>query len=111
MSVNVVAYLLGFIHALVSFFFIAITACCKCQPLVYAKQEHMNEAQQGYQVTRKGSQSQNGAHERKGKRYREKVMRGLKRHDTKTLTGYQISHHYLRPHEGLDGKHKQKPVE
>src|SRR5215210_1370234 len=37
-------------------------------------------------------------------RDREKVMRGLKRQDTKILTGYQIYHNYLRPHEGLDGK-------
>ncbi len=27
-----------------------------------------------------------------------------KRQDTKILTGYQIYHNYLRPHEGLDGK-------
>jgi putative transposase len=31
-------------------------------------------------------------------------MRGLKRQDTKILTGYQIYHNYMRPHEGLDGK-------
>lgn len=35
---------------------------------------------------------------------REKIMRGLKRQDTKILTGYQIYHNYVRPHEGLDGK-------
>jgi putative transposase len=37
-------------------------------------------------------------------RDREKVMRGLKRTDTKILTGYQIYHNYFRPHEALDGK-------
>jgi hypothetical protein len=37
-------------------------------------------------------------------RDREKVMRGLKRHDTKILTGYQIFHNYIRQHEGLDSK-------
>jgi hypothetical protein len=37
-------------------------------------------------------------------RDREKVMRGLKRTDTPILTGYQIYHNYLRPHQGLDGK-------
>jgi putative transposase len=37
-------------------------------------------------------------------RDREKVMRGLKRQDTKILIGYQIYHNYLRPHEGLEGK-------
>jgi transposase-like protein len=37
-------------------------------------------------------------------RDREKVMRGLKKKDTPILTGYQIFHNYIRPHEGLDGK-------
>jgi len=37
-------------------------------------------------------------------RDREKVMRGLKREDTPIITGYQIYHNYLRPHEALDGK-------
>ena len=37
-------------------------------------------------------------------RDREKVMRGLKKADTPILTGYQIYHNYMRPHQGLDGK-------
>jgi transposase-like protein len=37
-------------------------------------------------------------------RDREKTMRGLKTKDTPILTGYQIFHNYVRPHEGLDGK-------
>jgi len=37
-------------------------------------------------------------------RDREKTMRGLKTNDTPILTGYQIFHNYIRPHEGLDGK-------
>jgi hypothetical protein len=37
-------------------------------------------------------------------RDREKVMRGLKRDDTPILTGYQIYHNYVRPHESLDGR-------
>jgi transposase-like protein len=37
-------------------------------------------------------------------RQREKVMRTLKRPDTPILTGYQIYHNYIRPHEALDGK-------
>jgi putative transposase len=37
-------------------------------------------------------------------RDREKVMRGLKRNDTPILTGYQIYHNYIRPHEALDGR-------
>jgi len=37
-------------------------------------------------------------------RDREKVMRGLKRKDTPILSGYQIYHNYLRPHEAVEGK-------
>ena len=41
-------------------------------------------------------------------RDREKVMRGLKNEDTPIITGYQIYHNYVRPHEGLNG---QTPAE
>ena len=34
-------------------------------------------------------------------REREKVMRGLKKADTPVLSGLQIYHNYIRPHEGL----------
>ncbi len=37
-------------------------------------------------------------------RDREKVMRGLKKTDTKIIPGYQIFHNYMRPHEALKGK-------
>jgi transposase-like protein len=37
-------------------------------------------------------------------RDREKTMRGLKRRRTPILSGYQIYHNYIRPHEGLKGK-------
>lgn len=37
-------------------------------------------------------------------RDREKVVRGLKRRDSPVLTGYQIYHNYICPHEGLKGK-------
>lgn len=37
-------------------------------------------------------------------RDREKVMRGLKTKETPILTGYQLCHNYIRPHEGLNGK-------
>jgi transposase-like protein len=37
-------------------------------------------------------------------RDREKVMRGLKKDNTPIITGYQIFHNYMRPHEGLKGK-------
>jgi putative transposase len=37
-------------------------------------------------------------------RDREKIMRGLKKKDTPILSGYQLFHNYIRPHESLDGK-------
>ena len=37
-------------------------------------------------------------------RDRKKVMRGLKKTDTPILSGYQIFHNYVRPHERLNGK-------
>ena len=37
-------------------------------------------------------------------RDREKVMSGLKKMNTPILTGYQLFHNYMRPHEALKGK-------
>ena len=37
-------------------------------------------------------------------RDREKVMRGLKTTNTPILSGYQLYHNYIRPHEALNGK-------
>jgi len=37
-------------------------------------------------------------------RDREKVMRGLKKENTPIISGYQIYHNYVRPHEALKGK-------
>lgn len=37
-------------------------------------------------------------------RDREKVMRGIKKKDSITLTGYQLFHNYIREHSALDGK-------
>lgn len=37
-------------------------------------------------------------------RDREKTMRGLKTNDTAILTGYQLFHNYIRPHEALGNK-------
>lgn len=37
-------------------------------------------------------------------RDREKTIRGLKKADTPILTGYEIFHNYVRPHEGLEWK-------
>ena len=37
-------------------------------------------------------------------RDREKVIRGIKKMNTPILTGYQLFHNYMRPHEALKGK-------
>src|SRR5208282_3200909 len=37
-------------------------------------------------------------------RDRERVMRSLRKTDTPILTGMQIFHNFIRPHEGLNGK-------
>ena len=37
-------------------------------------------------------------------RDREKVMRGLKKENTPIISGYQIYHNYVRPHEALNGR-------
>ena len=37
-------------------------------------------------------------------RDRERVMRGLERKDSPILTGVQIYHNFIRPHEGLNGR-------
>ena len=36
-------------------------------------------------------------------RDREKVTRGLKKVDSPLISGYQIFHNYIRPHQALDG--------
>jgi len=56
-------------------------------------------------ITLKGDHNNNKMERLNGEvRDREKVMRGLKNENTLILTGYQIFHNYIRPHEGLDGK-------
>jgi len=56
-------------------------------------------------ITIKGDRNNNKMERFNGEiRDREKTMRGLKTKETPILTGYQIFHNYLRPHEGLDGK-------
>jgi len=37
-------------------------------------------------------------------RDREKTMRGIKRKRTVLLSGYQLFHNFIRPHEALGGK-------
>jgi transposase-like protein len=56
-------------------------------------------------ITIRGDRNNNKMERLNGEiRDREKVMRGLKTKDTPILSGYQIFHNYIRPHETLDGK-------
>jgi putative transposase len=58
-----------------------------------------------HKITLTGSHNNNKMERFNGEvRDREKTMRGLKTKDTPILTGYQIFHNYIRPHEGLNGK-------
>jgi putative transposase len=57
------------------------------------------------EITLKGSIHNNKMERMNGEiRDREKTMRGLKKKRTPILTGYQIYHNYIRPHEALNGK-------
>ena len=65
----------------------------------YPRTEHIRH------ITLKGDHNNNKMERLNGEiRDREKTMRGLKKVDTSILTGYQIFHNYIRPHEGLEGK-------
>jgi putative transposase len=56
-------------------------------------------------ITFKGEHNNNKMERLNGEiRDREKVMRSLKKEDTPILTGYQLFHNYIRPHQGLDGR-------
>jgi transposase-like protein len=56
-------------------------------------------------ITLEGTHNNNKMERLNGEiRDREKVMRSLKKDDTPILTGMQIFHNYVRPHEALDGK-------
>ena len=56
-------------------------------------------------ITIQGDRNNNKMERLNGEiRDREKVMRGLKLESTPILTGYQIFHNYVRPHEALKGK-------
>jgi len=56
-------------------------------------------------ITIRGDHNNNKMERMNGEiRDREKTMRGLKTKDTAILTGYQLFHNYIRPHEALDGK-------
>lgn len=67
--------------------------------------QHYPRTQHIHFASIKGSHNNNKMERMNGEiRDREKVMRGLKKSDTPILTGYQIFHNYIRPHEGLKGK-------
>jgi transposase-like protein len=56
-------------------------------------------------ITIRGDRNNNKMERMNGEvRDREKVLRGLKKDDSAMLSGYQIFHNYIRPHEGLNGK-------
>jgi putative transposase len=56
-------------------------------------------------ITLSGEQNNNKMERLNGEiRMIERPKRGLKREDTPILTGYQIYHNYIRPHEALDGR-------
>jgi len=68
-------------------------------------QRHETSTQHIRQITVTGKHNNNKMERLNGEvRDREKVMRGLKKPDTPILTGYQIFHNYVRPHEALEGK-------
>ena len=56
-------------------------------------------------ITIRGDHNNNKMERMNGEiRDREKVLRGLKKEDSAMLSGYQLFHNYIRPHEGLCGK-------
>jgi transposase-like protein len=61
--------------------------------------EHIREIRMDGQVHNNKMERMNGE-----LRDRERVMRTLEKPDTPILTGMQIFHNYIRPHEGLNGR-------
>jgi putative transposase len=67
--------------------------------------EVFSQAQHTRHIRHQGDMNNNKMERMNGEiRDREKTMRGLKTKDTPILSGYQIFHNYIRPHEGLEGK-------
>ncbi|MCJ7506755.1 DDE-type integrase/transposase/recombinase [Candidatus Bathyarchaeota archaeon] len=77
--------------------------------LAWKREIYSNRQQQAKHIEHVAWRA-NGTDNRKMERFngeirdREKVMRGLKREGTSILTGYQIYHNYIRPHEALEGR-------
>ncbi len=44
-------------------------------------------------------------------RFREKVVRGIKKDDSSVLKGMQIHHNFIRPHQSLNGNTQQTELE
>lgn len=66
---------------------------------VFTKSDHIRH------ITLRGGRNNNKMERFNGEiRDREKTMRGLKTKETPILTGYQLFHNYIRPHEGLEGR-------
>jgi transposase-like protein len=67
--------------------------------------EVFSQAQHTRHIRLQGDMNNNKMERMNGEvRDREKTMRGLKTKDTPILSGYQLFHNYIRPHEGLEGK-------
>jgi transposase-like protein len=64
-----------------------------------ARPEHIREIRLAGKVHNNKMERMNGE-----LRQREKVMRTLEKPDTPILTGMQIFHNYVRPHEALNGR-------
>ncbi len=67
--------------------------------LRYDSPQHIREIRMSGRVHNNKMERMNGEI-----RDREKVIRGLKKADSPLLTGYQIFHNYIRPHQALRGK-------
>jgi len=67
--------------------------------------EVFSQAQHTRHIRFQGDMNNNKMERMNGEiRDREKTMRGLKTTNTPMLSGYQLYHNYIRPHEGLEGK-------
>jgi transposase-like protein len=75
------------------------------QSYAVASKQIFPEATHIRHITLRGDRNNNKMERMNGEvRDREKTMRGLKRKRTPILTGYQIFHNYIRPHEALNGQ-------
>jgi hypothetical protein len=65
----------------------------------------MTKQAKNHEIMLKGAVHNNKMERMNGEiRDREKTMRGLKTKETAILTGYQLFHNYIRPHQSLEGK-------